>query len=95
VPVVDFVSTDRRVAVGGYPDAREVVRVDLVVYKLTQTVLVNVNTSSLTVVDFALDHGRVGAGFHFETGDAVVVDVVGFEVTLQKVNCSGQIFKMK
>ena len=73
---------NRRVAVRRHPHARVVVRVDLVLDELSPPVLVDVDAARLTVVDVTLHHGRVRARLHFEAGDAVVVDVVAFEVAL-------------
>lgn len=68
--------------IGRDPNARKVVRVYLVVYELSQARLMHVNAARLPVVDLTVYYGGVGAGFHFETGDSVVVDVVRFKVAL-------------
>lgn len=83
MPVVDLVPPDRRVAVRGNPNAGEIVRMDLVVDELAETVLVHVDTASLSVMDLAVYDGGVRARFHFEAGNSVVVDVVSFKVTLE------------
>lgn len=83
MPVVDLVPPDRRVAVRRDPHAGEIVRVDLVVDELAETVLVHVDAASLSVVDLAVYDGWVRARLHFEAGDSVVVDVVRLKVTLE------------
>lgn len=82
VAVVDLVAPDGGVAVGRDPHAREVVGVYLVVYELAEPGLVHVDAARLSVVDLAVHHGGVRAGLHLETGDSVVVDVVGFKIAL-------------
>ena len=74
-----------RVAVGGDPDAGEVVGVDAVLYELSAPVLVHVDAAGLSVVNLALHDGRVRSGLHLEPRDPVVVNVVRFKVTLQNV----------
>lgn len=41
-------------------------------------------------MNFALNNRRIGARFDFETGDAIVVDVIQVEIALQKKNDEGQ-----
>ena len=74
-----------RVAVGGDPDAGEVVGVDAVLYELSASVLVHVDAAGLPMVDLTLHNGWVRSGFHLKPRDPVVVDVVRFKVTLQNV----------
>lgn len=58
---------------------------DFVVDELSEAVLVDVYPARLPMMDFTVDHGRVGARFYLEAGDSVVVDIVRFKVTL-KIN---------
>lgn len=81
--VVDLVPPDRRIAVRGDPYAGEIVRVDLVVDELAETVFVHVDSAGLSVMDLTVHDGGIRARFHFETGDSVVVDVVRLKVTLK------------
>ena len=74
------------VAVGGDPDAGEIVRVDSVLNELSAPVLVHVDASCLPVVDLTLHDGRIRARLHLKPCDPVVVDVVRFEVTLETNN---------
>lgn len=82
VSVVDVVAPYRRIAVGRDPDAGEIITMDPIVDELAETVFVDVNAARLAVMDFALYDRRVRAGFYLETGDPIVVDIVGFEKTL-------------
>lgn len=81
--VIYLVAAYGGVAVGGDPHSGEVVGVYLVVYELSETGLMHVDTSGLTVVDLAVNYGGIRAGFYFETGYSVVVDIVRFEITLE------------
>lgn len=81
--VVDLVPPDRRVAVRGDPHAGKIVRVDLVVDELAETVFVHVDAACLAVVDLAVHDGGIRARFHFEAGNSVVVDVVRLKITLE------------
>lgn len=92
VAVVDLIATDGGVAIGRDPHAREVVRVDLVVYELAEARLVHVYAARLAVVDLTVNYGGVGAGFHFETGDSVIVNVVRFEIALRGWNLVSILF---
>lgn len=83
MPVIDLVPPDRRVAVRGDPHAGEIVRVDLVVDELAETVLVHVDSARLAVVDLAVHDGWIRACFHLEAGNTVIVDVVRFKITLK------------
>lgn len=83
MPVVDLVPPDRRVAVRGDPHPGEIVRVDLVVDELAETVFVHVDAAGLSVVDLTVHDGRIRARFHFEAGNSVVVNVVRLKITLK------------
>ena len=39
-----------------------------------------IDRTSLAMMNFAFDHGGIGPGFDFETGDSIVVNVVAFKV---------------
>lgn len=54
----------------------------LIIYELAEPGLVHVYTAGLAVVYLAVHHRGVGARLHFETGDPIVVDVVGLKVAL-------------
>ena len=64
------------------PDAGEVIRVNPVFDELASPALVHVDAACLAVVDVTLHHRRVGARLHLEASDAIVVDVIAFEVAL-------------
>lgn len=81
--VVDFVPPDRRVAVRGDPHAGEIVRVDLVVDELAETVFVHVDAARLSVVDLAVYDGWIRSCLHLEARNTVVVDVIRFKITLK------------
>lgn len=74
--VVYFILPDCRITIRCDPNAGEIIRMYAIINKLPETIFVNVNTASLTVMDFALDYGRIGTGFYFETGDTIVVNVI-------------------
>lgn len=80
VAVVDIVFTYRWITVRRDPHTGEVVRVYFVHEELAAATLVYVDPTGLPVMDFAADNGRVGSGFHFEAGDAIVVDIVRLKV---------------
>lgn len=82
--VVDFVPSNGRVTIRSYPHASKVIGVNFVVDKLTQSVFVYVNSASLTVVNFALNNSWVGPCFNFKAGYAVVMNIVGFKVSLKR-----------
>lgn len=66
----------------GKNHTRKVIGMDLILYKLAQAILMDVNSTGLTVMDFALDHRRIGAGLHLETRYSIVVNVILFKVSL-------------
>lgn len=61
---------------------RKVIGMDLILYKLAQSVLVDVYPSGLTVMDLALDHRRVGSRLHLEARYSIVVNVILFKISL-------------
>lgn len=81
--VVDFVPPDRRIAIRGDPHTGEIVRVNFVIYELSETVFVYVYATCLSVVYLTMHNGGIRARFHFEAGNSVVVDVVCLKVTLK------------
>lgn len=84
MPVVDFVPSNSGITIRSYPHAGKVIGVNFVVDKLTQTVFVYVNAASLAVMNFTLNDSRVGTRFNFKAGDAVIVNIVSFKVSLEK-----------
>jgi len=84
MPVVDFVPSNSRITIRSYPHAGKIIGVNFVVDKLTQTVFVYVDAASLAVMNFALNDCRVGTCFNFKAGDAVVVNIVSFKISLEK-----------
>lgn len=84
MPVVDFVSSNSGITIRSYPHASKVIRVNFVVDKLTQAVFMHVNTASLAVMNFALNDSRVGTCFNFKAGNAVVMNVVSFKISLEQ-----------
>lgn len=81
--IVDFVPPDSWIRIRGYPNTGEIVRMDFVIDELSETVFVNVYAACLAVMDLAMDDRRISTGLNFETSDPIVVDVVGFKVTLK------------
>ena len=65
------------------PDTSEVVGVDFVVNKLPTPVLVHIDATCLTMVDFTIHHRRVGPCLHLKPCYPVVVNVTGVKVTLE------------
>lgn len=83
--IIDLIAPNCRVTVRRDPNSSKVVRMYLIVYELSEARFVDVDASCLSVVDLAMDYGGVSAGFHFEPGDSIVVNVVGFKVTLSNI----------
>lgn len=80
--VINFVSSDGRITVWRDPNTRKIIRVYFVVNELTQTIFMHIDASSLTVMNFAVNHGGVGTSFHFKSSDTIIVYVICLEVTL-------------
>jgi len=57
--------------------------VDAVLDELTQTILMHIDAARLTMMDLALDHGRIGSGLDLEASYAIVVDVIFLKVALE------------
>lgn len=53
-------------------------------YKLAESVLVYVNAASLSVMNIAFNNCRIGTGFHFKSGNSIIMDVIFLEITLRK-----------
>lgn len=82
VSIVNIVTSYRRIAVGRNPNASKIVTVNSIVDELAKTIFVDVDATCLAVMNFALYDGRISTSFHFETGDPIVVNIVGFEKSL-------------
>jgi len=82
---------NRWIAVGSNPDACKVVRVYLVFYELSAPVLMDVDAPCLSVVNVALDYGRISTGFHFEPRDTIVMNLILFKVPLRKMQRQGNL----
>ena len=65
------------------PNAGEVVRVNPIVEKLAATLFVHVNTASSAVMNVTSDYSRISAVLHFNTADAIRMDVAFVEITLR------------
>lgn len=55
---------------------------DTILDKLSKSIFVHINPTSLSVMNVALDHRRIRAGLHLETGNTIVVYVVFLKVSL-------------
>jgi len=55
-----------------------------VLYELTKSVLVHINAARLAMMDFTLNHGRIGSGLNLETSYTIVVDIILLKVALKK-----------
>jgi len=80
--LVNFISSDGWVAVACDPNGGEVIGVNFVLNELTLAVLMDVNPTRLPVMDFTLHHHWVRSSFHFKTCYPVVMNVIGFKITL-------------
>lgn len=80
--VVYLIAPNRRVTVRRDPNSSKVIGVYLIVNELAKARFVDVDASCLSVVNLTMNYGGVSAGLHFEPGDSIVVNVVGFKVTL-------------
>jgi len=85
--IVYFVSTYSRVRIRCDPYASKIIRMNLVIDELSQTILVHVDAPSLAMMDFAVNNGRISSGFHLETCYPIVVNVVSLEVTEPVIEC--------
>lgn len=56
---------------------------DLILYKLAQSVLVDVNPSGLTMMDLALDNSGIGSRLHLEARYSIVMDIILFKISLR------------
>lgn len=81
--VVDLITSYRWIAIARYPHASEIVRMDPIVYELPQPVLMHVYAPRLAMMYLTMHYSGVGACLHFETSNAIVVNVVRFEKPLQ------------
>lgn len=72
-----------RVAVGSYPHSSKVIRMNLVVDKLTTSILMNINATRLAVVNLALDDRWVCSCLHLKASYPIVVDIVAFKIALK------------
>lgn len=82
--IVNLILANRWITARSDPHAGKVVRMDAVLDKLTQTILVHVDATRLSVMDFTLDNSWIGASFHFEASNAIVVDVIFLKVSLKR-----------
>lgn len=67
-----------------YPNTSKVITVNLVLDELAPSIFMYINTSCLTIVDFATDYCGIGTCFYFKTSNPIVVYVIGLEITLNE-----------
>lgn len=72
----------RGVAVGGDPDPCKVVGINLILYELSPSLLMDIDPSRLAVMDLTAHHCGVGVGLHLKACYAVPMDVTALKVTL-------------
>lgn len=51
-------------------------------YELSQSVLMHIDATRLTMMNVAFHDGWIGAGFHFKAGNSIVMDVILLEISL-------------
>lgn len=54
-----------------------------ILYELTQTIFMDINASGLTMVNVAFHNRWIGTGFHLKSSNAIIVNVILFEITLR------------
>lgn len=62
----------------------KVIGMNSIFYELAESVLVYVNAASLSVMNIAFNNCRIGTGFHFKSGNSIIMDVIFLEITLRK-----------
>lgn len=72
----------RWIAVGRDPHTGKVISVDFVLYKLSPSLLVDIDASCLAMMDLTAHHSGVGICLHLKACDTVSVDVAVLKVTL-------------
>lgn len=65
---------------------RKIIGMNSILYELAESVFVYVNATSLSMMNVTFDNCWVGARFHFESSDSVIVDVILLEITLTSKN---------
>ncbi len=73
---------DSRITIRRHPDTSECVGMNLILQELSSAVLVHVNATRLTVVDFAVHHRRVSTSLDLKPCYAIVVNVASIKVPL-------------
>lgn len=73
----------RWVTVGRDPHASKVIGIDFVLYKLSPSLLVDVDASRLAMMDLTAYHCGVGVGLHLKSCYTVSMDVTVLKVTLK------------
>lgn len=61
----------------------KVIRMYTILYKLSQTILMHIDASRLTMVNLAFDHCGIGASLDLKSSNPIVVYIVFLEVALE------------
>lgn len=80
--VIYLVSPNSRVAVRCDPHSGEIIRMYFIINELSESIFVDVNSASLSMMDLTMHYGWIRSRLDFEACNAIVVDVVGFKVPL-------------
>jgi len=70
------------ITTGGHPNTSKCIRVYFVAEEFTTTVIMNIDTTSKTMVNAATYHSGVGLRAYFYASNSVIVDVVFLIITL-------------
>ena len=81
--IVYLIASDCGTAVGCDPHPSIVVAMNLVFNELTRSLFVNVNPTRSPVVNLTSYNSWISSSFHLETSQVIMVNVVGFKVTLE------------
>lgn len=71
-----------RVTVRCNPDTSKIVWMNLVINKLSPSILVNIYSTCLSMVNFTVDNCWICTSFHLKASYSVVVNVTGIKVAL-------------
>ena len=78
----DFILSDGWIGMGSNPNASERIGVDSIFSELAASLLMNIDATSLPVMDFTTNYNRVGMVFHFNSRDSIGMNVTLFEISL-------------
>lgn len=86
VSIINIITTYSRITIRSNPNASKIITMNSIVYKLTKSIFMNIDSTCLAMMNFTLHNRRICSSFNFKASNAIIVNIISFKKSLYKNN---------